>query len=105
VKVSKRALLRAAAQKGLSLDPAAVATRQAFDLCRMGDHPSALQALKSVTTALQDDDSRALLLVRQAEIAQRPRDQPSIVIAGQQKRRAARGIFFKYRRNLCGFQE
>lgn len=70
VKVSKRALLRAAAQKGLSLDPAAVATRQAFDLCRMGDHPSALQALKSVTTALQDDDSRALLLVRQAEIAQ-----------------------------------
>jgi len=43
--------------------------------------------------------------VRRIEIAQRLRDQPSIVIAGQQKRRAARGIFFEYRRNLCGFQE
>jgi hypothetical protein len=70
VKVSKRALLKATPQKRLSLEPAAVATRQAFDLCRMGDHPAALQALRSVTPTLEDDDSRALLLVRQAEIAQ-----------------------------------
>jgi Type III restriction enzyme, res subunit/Helicase C-terminal domain len=70
VKVSKRALLKAQPEKGLSLDPAAVAMRAAFDLARVGDHPGALQVLKKVEPTLEDDDARALLLVREAEIAQ-----------------------------------
>jgi len=70
VKVSKRALLKAQSEKGLSLDPAAVALRTAFDLARIGDHPGALQALRVVEPTLEDDDALALLLVRQAEIAQ-----------------------------------
>jgi hypothetical protein len=70
VRVSKRALLKAVPQKGLSVDPASVATRQSFDLCRMGDHPGALAALRSAMPALKDEDSKALLLVRQAEVQQ-----------------------------------
>lgn len=89
VKVSKRALLKAQPQKGLSLDPAAVATRQAFDLSRVGDHPSALQALRSVTSTLVDDDARALLFVRQAEIAQHidPVDAQKILLAAHKLNR------------------
>ncbi len=69
VKVSKKALLKAKAGKGLSLDPVAVAMRTAFDLARAGDHPGALQTLKVVERSLEDEDARALMLVREAEIA------------------------------------
>lgn len=90
VKVSKRALLKAQPEKGLSLDLAAVATRQAFDLSRVGDHPGALQALRSVTPTLVDDDARALLLVRQAEIAQHidPADAQKILLAAHKLNRS-----------------
>lgn len=69
VKVSKKALLKAKPSKGLSLDPLAVATRTAFDQARVGDHPAAVQTLKSAANALNDDDAKALTLVREAEIA------------------------------------
>ncbi|WP_037469921.1 DEAD/DEAH box helicase family protein [Sinorhizobium fredii] len=69
VKVAKKALLKAKAAGGLSLDPVAVATRAAFDLARIGDHPSAVQTLKTAVNALDDDDAKALTLVREAEIA------------------------------------
>lgn len=69
VKVSKKALLKAKPSKGLSLDPAAVATRTAFDQARIGDHPAAVQTLKKVVNTLDDDDAKALTLVREAEIA------------------------------------
>lgn len=69
VKASKKALLKAKPSKGLSLDPVAVATRAAFDLARMGDHPAAVQTLKKAVSALDDDDAKALTLVREAEIA------------------------------------
>lgn len=69
VKVAKKALLKAKPTGGLSLDPVAVATRAAFDLARIGDHPSAVQTLKKAANALDDDDAKALTLVREAEIA------------------------------------
>lgn len=90
VKVSKRALLKSQPEKGLSLDSAAVATRQAFDLARVGDHPGALLALRSVSRTLAEDDARALLLVRQAEIAQHidPADAQKILLAAHKLNRA-----------------
>lgn len=69
VKVSKKALLKAKPSKGLSLDPVAVATRTAFDQARIGDHPAAVQTLNAVVSTLDDDDAKALTLVREAEIA------------------------------------
>lgn len=69
VKISKRALVKAQPAIGLSLDQASVATRKAFDLSRDGDHQGAVQVLESVKSTLADDDAKALLLVRQAEIA------------------------------------
>lgn len=69
VKVSKKALLRAKPGKGLALDPTAVALRKAFDLARSGDHPGALEELRSAGNQLDDADEKALTLVRQAEIA------------------------------------
>jgi hypothetical protein len=69
VKVSKKALLKAKSDKRLSLDPIAVAIRSAFDQARIGDHPGAIQALKKVEGSLNDDDAKALVLVREAEIA------------------------------------
>jgi hypothetical protein len=69
VKVSKKALLKATPSQGLSLDPLAVAMRTAFDQARMGDHPAAVQTLKKVVNTVDDEDAKALCLVRQAEIA------------------------------------
>src|SRR5690606_25182612 len=69
VKVSKKALLKAKPGKGLTLFPMTVALRTAFDLARSGDHPGALEELRSATNHLDDDDEKALSLVRQAEIA------------------------------------
>ena len=69
VKVSKKALLKAKPSKGLTLFPMTVALRTAFDLARSGDHPGALEELRSATNHLDDDDEKALSLVRQAEIA------------------------------------
>jgi hypothetical protein len=69
VKISKKALLKAKAEKGLSLDPVSVAMRSSFDLARIGDHPGAVQTLKAVERTLEDDDARALIMVREAEIA------------------------------------
>ncbi|WP_027056284.1 DEAD/DEAH box helicase family protein [Mesorhizobium erdmanii] len=69
VKVSKKALLKAKPGKGLTLDPMAVALRTAFDLARSGDHPGALEELRSAGNNLDDVDEKALTLVRQAEIA------------------------------------
>jgi len=69
VKVSKKALLRAKPSKGLSLDPVAVGIRTAFDQARVGDHPAAVQTLKSAVNSLEDDDAKALTLAREAEIA------------------------------------
>lgn len=69
VKVSKKALLKAKPDKGLSLDPMSVAIKLAFDQARIGDHPGAIQALKKVEGNLDDDDTKALILVRQAEVA------------------------------------
>jgi hypothetical protein len=69
VKVSKIALLKANPDKGLSLDKAAVATRLAFDQARAGDHPTAMQTLRVVENTLEDEDAKALILVRTAEIA------------------------------------
>lgn len=90
VKVSRRALLKAPPEKGLSLEPAAVATRQAFDLSRVGDHPGALQILKALTPSLEDDDARALILVRQAEVAQHidPVNAQKILLAAHKLNRA-----------------
>lgn len=69
VKVSKKALLKAKPSEGLSLDPVAVAIRTAFDQARMGDHPAAVQTLKKLASTLDDEDAKALILVREAEIA------------------------------------
>lgn len=69
VKVSKKALLKAKLGKGLTLDPMAVALRTAFDLARAGDHPGALEGLRSAGNYLDDNDEKALALVRQAEMA------------------------------------
>ncbi|WP_336810126.1 DEAD/DEAH box helicase family protein [Bosea sp. MMO-172] len=69
VKVSKKAILKAKPTKGLSLDPIAIATRTAFDQARIGDHPAAIQTLKSAINTLEDEDAKALTLVREAEIA------------------------------------
>ena len=40
-----------------------------------------------------------------SEIAEATRNQPAVMIAGQQKRRTPGGTFFKYRRNLCASEE
>lgn len=69
VKVSKKALLKAKPDKGLSLDPVAVATRTAFDQARIGDHTGATKILNKARHTVDDDDTKALLLVREAEIA------------------------------------
>jgi hypothetical protein len=69
VKVSKKALLKAKPSEDLSLDPVAVAIRTAFDQARMGDHPAAVQTLKKLASTLDDEDAKALILVREAEIA------------------------------------
>ncbi len=42
---------------------------------------------------------------RQAEIAEGLREQPAVVVAGQQERRAACGIMFQNRRNICVSKE
>ena len=69
VKVSKKSLLKAKSNNDLSLDPMAVGTRTAFDQARVGDHPAAVQTLKKLASALDDDDARAFTLLREAEIA------------------------------------
>ena len=40
-----------------------------------------------------------------SEVAKRARNEASVMIADQQKRRASSGIFFEYRRNICRSQE
>jgi hypothetical protein len=42
---------------------------------------------------------------RQAEIAEGLREQPAVMVAGQQERRAASGIMFQNRRNICVSKE
>ncbi|CAN7681009.1 DEAD/DEAH box helicase family protein [Pararhizobium sp. LjRoot235] len=69
VKVSKKALLKAKVGTGLSLDPIAVGVRTSFDLARIGDHPGAVETLKTLANSLNDDDAKALILVREAEVA------------------------------------
>ncbi len=69
VKVSKKVLLRAKQNDGLSLDPVAIAIRTAFDQARIGDHPAAVQTIKTTVNAMDDDDAKALTLVREAEFA------------------------------------
>ena len=41
----------------------------------------------------------------QAEIAEHARDQPAVMVAGQQERRASAGIVFADRRNIFGPEE
>ena len=41
----------------------------------------------------------------QAEIAEHARDQPSVMVAGQQERRASAGVEFADRRNIFGLEE
>jgi hypothetical protein len=69
VNVSKKALLNAKPSEGLSLDPVAVAIRTAFDQARIGDHPAAVETIKTAVNAMDDDDAKALILVREAEFA------------------------------------
>jgi hypothetical protein len=69
IKVSKKALLKAKPSVGLSLDPVAVAIRTAFDQARVGDHPAAVKTLSMVAGSMNDDDAKALVLVREAEFA------------------------------------
>ena len=45
------------------------------------------------------------LALGQAEIAERARNQPAVMVAGQQERRASAGIKFADRRNIFGAQE
>ena len=45
------------------------------------------------------------LALRQPEIAERARDQPSVMVAGEEKRRASRGIIFVDRRNFVAVQQ
>jgi hypothetical protein len=40
-----------------------------------------------------------------SEVAKRTWNEPSVMVAGQQERRASCGIFLKYRRNICRSQE
>ena len=43
--------------------------------------------------------------LRQAEVAEHARGQPSIMVAGQQERRASTGVEFMDRRNIFGAEE
>ena len=47
---------------------------------------------------------RVSSLCRQPEIAEHARDQPAVMVAGQQERRASRGIMFMNRRNIFARQ-
>jgi tetratricopeptide (TPR) repeat protein len=68
VKVSKMALLKAKAQPGLAIDTKSVATRQAFDLSRAGDHKEAVEILRKAANTSADNDEKAWLLQRGAAI-------------------------------------
>ena len=68
IKVSKKALLKAKAQPGLSIDPNTVSMRAAFDHSRAGDHKTAVQLLRDAVNASSDKDERAWLLQRAAAI-------------------------------------
>jgi len=82
VKVSKKALLKAKPSIELSLDQVGIAMRTAFDQARMGDHPSAIATLQNAANAV-DDDTKAFILVRQAEIAHHvePKNAQKILLA------------------------
>ena len=68
VKVSRQVILRVEADDGLWLDPATVVLRQASDLARKDDPVAAEKVLIEVINELEDDDLRAWLRVRLAEI-------------------------------------
>lgn len=68
VKVSKKALLKAKSDTGLNLDPIATASRIAFDSARLGDHTAAMEILNSVASKTSDQDLKAWLQVRLAEM-------------------------------------
>ena len=68
VKVSKKALLKAKAQSGLTIDGKSVAMRAAFDLSRSGDHKAAVEVLRKAVNAAADNDEKAWLLQKCAAI-------------------------------------
>lgn len=67
VAASRKALLQAPKQSGLRIDHGQVATRQAFDAVRYGEHTEAAQILTNAGNAAEDDAYKAWLKVRLAE--------------------------------------
>lgn len=68
VTASKKALISAGKPAGVSLDPAQVALRKAFDLARAGEHTQAATTLQGAVNAISNDDGlRAWMMARLAE--------------------------------------